>query len=58
MIVRRIAAAQASEARRGDAEMRVCAVVIAHSECMQVLYLSSGRLGLDRSSEPADASGC
>ena len=43
MIVRRSVAAQASAAPEGDAEMRVCAVVIAHSECMSPLYLSSGR---------------
>ncbi len=41
MIVRRSATAQASAAREGDAEMRVCAVVIAHSACMSMLYLSS-----------------
>ena len=41
MIVRRRTTAQASAAREGDAEMRVCAVVIAHSACMSILDLSS-----------------
>ena len=43
MIVIRRTTAQASAGLEGDAEMRVCAVVIAHSACMQVLDLSSGQ---------------
>ena len=53
MIVRRRTTAQASAAREGDAEMRVCAVVIAHSACMQVLYLSSGGADWPKNGEAA-----
>jgi hypothetical protein len=43
MIVIRRTTAQESAAREGNAETRVCAVVIAHSACTQVLNLSSGK---------------